>query len=392
MAGPIRVILWQGAVPTYRAPVWRMLSEHPDIDLLLLRGQTPDQRSVEVPGVRVEPVRLVRLPLGLDMYPSQWVRPRVGEADVAIVPWSSRSLSALWCISRCRRLGIGVVAWGHGAGKQSSSWRDRLRNAIGRRADVTMVYSRGVADQLTAGGGFDPARVRVAANSLDTRLARAARSAWSDESRLNAFRVEQRLDGPVILYVSRLIPSKRPELVVEVLAALRERHRGLKAVLIGDGPQREIVMRTADRLGVGDAVLLPGALFEEEQLAPYFCAADVFCYPRSIGLSLQHAFAYGLPVVTDDDAVSHGPEVEALVHEKNGLIYQRGDVGAMIEAVDRLLCDPALRARCREGAMEVIDPANPESFTAERMIEGFVGAIRAAYASAASRRGLRSGA
>lgn len=195
---------------------------------------------------------------------------------------------------------------------------------------------------------------------------------------LQAFRDRLKLDGPTLLFVSRLIPSKCPEMVVEVVGALRHRYAGLKAILIGDGPQKEAVLSSADRLGVRDAIVMPGAIYDEHELAPFFCASDVFCYPKGIGLSLQHAFAYGLPVVTDDDMLSHGPEAEALVHEQNGLVYRSGDSAGMAEAVGRLLHDRALWSRCSSNAAWAVDPKNPESFSAERMVDGFVASIRAA--------------
>ena len=39
-----------------------------------------------------------------------------------------------------------------------------------------------------------------------------------------------------------------------------------------------------------------GSIYDEIELAPWFLTADAFVYPENIGLSILHAFGYGLPV------------------------------------------------------------------------------------------------
>ena len=46
---------------------------------------------------------------------------------------------------------------------------------------------------------------------------------------------------------------------------------------------------------------------------PVDAQRHVVCYPVNIGLSLLHAFGFGLPVVTGNDIGSHNPGIETLL-------------------------------------------------------------------------------
>jgi glycosyltransferase involved in cell wall biosynthesis len=107
-------------------------------------------------------------------------------------------------------------------------------------------------------------------------------------------------------------------------------------------------------------------------------ASDVFCYPANIGLSILHAFGYGLPVVTGDDLASHNPEIEALVPGVNGLTFRHGDSASLAQSLARIFDDRALAASMHAAAHKTV----MEKFTVQRMVDGIEAAVR----YAASRR------
>ena len=91
------------------------------------------------------------------------------------------------------------------------------------------------------------------------------------------------------------------------------------------------------------------------------------------GVTILHAFGYGLPVVTSDDAQSHGPEIEALVDGVNGLLYADGDVSAFASKLERLLLDVGERRAMSQRAAEAV---GPNGYTIDRMVAGMADAIR----------------
>ena len=82
------------------------------------------------------------------------------------------------------------------------------------------------------------------------------------------------------------------------------------------------------------------------QLGPYYERAAVVCVPsrrEGYGFVAREAMAYGRPVV----ATAVGGLVDV-----SGVLVPPGDVGALREAIERLLADPQLRARTGAAARE----------------------------------------
>jgi N-acetyl-alpha-D-glucosaminyl L-malate synthase BshA len=145
---------------------------------------------------------------------------------------------------------------------------------------------------------------------------------------------------PVIVHVSNFRPLKRLDHVVEVFARVRAA-RPARLCLIGDGPDRPRVEAAVAARGLAADVEMLG---ERADLPALLRGADVFLLPsevESFGLAALEALSCGVPVVAS--AVGGLPEVVA--DGEVGFLRPVGDVGAMAEAVRRLLDDEALRRR-----------------------------------------------
>lgn len=296
--------------------------------------------------------------------------------DLAILPWDIRYLSLIPSLILARRRRMRCVLWGHGYSKSPGRVRDTVRNACGKMADAVMVYSRSIASQLIANDGFSESRVFVAQNAIDQRPIDVARAHWSCDSRsLEDFQSKWNLDPAcTVIFVSRLEPDNKVDLLINGLSTLRHTHNRAKLVIVGDGSDRRRLQRVVSRLGLDEHVIFTGSIYNEIELAPWMLSATLFCYPQNIGLSILHAFGYGLPVVTGDNIAGHNPEIDALQPDSNGLLFRDGDVHAMVSQWRRLMDDVSLRARLSVNAMTCVS----ESFTLSNMVNGFVGLIDAA--------------
>jgi glycosyltransferase involved in cell wall biosynthesis len=91
-----------------------------------------------------------------------------------------------------------------------------------------------------------------------------------------------------------------------------------------------------------------------------------------MGLSIHHAMAYGLPVVTDDDERTQTAEFEVLEDGRNGLLYRAGDANDYADKICRILEDPELRSRLSRRAAECIE----REHTLDRMVGNMESALR----------------
>jgi glycosyltransferase involved in cell wall biosynthesis len=135
-------------------------------------------------------------------------------------------------------------------------------------------------------------------------------------------------------------------------------------------------------------VEFPGAIYDDMLLAPWMLSASVFAYPVAIGLSVLHAFGYGLPVVTSDDIASHNPEIEGLRAGENGLLYRDGDIDDFASALNVCMTggeawdamSHAARATVLEGG----------EFSVDGMVNGIAAAVRDAVEHVAVQAATRS--
>jgi glycosyltransferase involved in cell wall biosynthesis len=155
---------------------------------------------------------------------------------------------------------------------------------------------------------------------------------------------------PVITFVGALTEQKRPDRFIHVVAALRARNLGFRALVVGEGPLGPEITPRARAAGVE----LLGASGE---VAEVLRGTDIFVFPslpRGEGMPgvLIEAGLSAVPVVAT--AV---PGVDAIVADgATGVVVDPDDFDGMVEAVASLLTDPerrqamgrAARARCCE--------------------------------------------
>ncbi|CEP68828.1 Glycosyl transferase, family 1 [Moorella glycerini] len=161
-----------------------------------------------------------------------------------------------------------------------------------------------------------------------------------------------------VVTVSRLVPWKRIDKVIEVIAGLD----GTGLVIVGDGPERGRLEKLATALGVTDRIYFTGARCKEETLA-FMAACDVFVL-NSIYEGLPHvvleAMILGLPVVAT--AVGGTPEVVEDGH--NGLLIEPARDISMLRKALLTMFRPYDRLRFIDGVQET-----STRFALERMID-----------------------
>jgi phosphatidylinositol alpha-1,6-mannosyltransferase len=167
------------------------------------------------------------------------------------------------------------------------------------------------------------------------------------------------VDGPLLVSVSRLVPRKGMDVLIDAAARLGADFPGLTVAIAGRGRDSE---RLAGRIAELDApVRLLGAVSDED-LPGLVGAADVFvmlCRNRWLGLEQEgfgivflEAAAAGVPQV----AGASGGAGEAVEDGRTGVVVRRPtDVGAVTRAVARLLVDPGLRATMGAASRERVE-------------------------------------
>ncbi len=170
-------------------------------------------------------------------------------------------------------------------------------------------------------------------------------------------------DGPLVLSLSRLVPRKGMDVLIDASVALADRFDGLQVAIGGSGRDRDRLQKRAKEAGAPVTFL---GRVPDEDLAAVYGAADVYamlCRNRwggleqeGFGIVFLEAAAAGVPQV----AGNSGGAAEAVVDGETGFVVDRpDDVDAVVDAIARILADDELRsameARGRARAIEEFD-------------------------------------
>lgn len=124
--------------------------------------------------------------------------------------------------------------------------------------------------------------------------------------------------------------------LVRAVAPLGDR---VRLVIVGDGPERDAIRGEAERLDMGDRVLLPGFIAEPHRYLGHFDIFALSSDSEQFPISLVEAMAAGLPV-----AATEVGDVRTIVSEGNRpFIVQPADEADLSGALRKLRDDPALR-------------------------------------------------
>ncbi len=155
-------------------------------------------------------------------------------------------------------------------------------------------------------------------------------------------------EGPLVVSISRLVPRKGMDVLVQASVLLARRHPDLTVAIGGGGRDHDRIQRLIDDTGA--PVRLLGRIEHDDMPALYGCG-DVFamlCRNRwggleqeGFGIVFVEAAAAGVPQVAGDS----GGAAEAVEDGETGIVVRRpADPRAVADALDELLRDPTRRA------------------------------------------------
>jgi glycosyltransferase involved in cell wall biosynthesis len=236
----------------------------------------------------------------------------------------------------------------------------RYRRDVLAAADLLLPTTERAREALLLEGA-DPDKIVVCPPGIDVERFATARTARppADGSHL-------------LLSAARMVWEKGHQDVLRALAVLRRRGRDdVRALLIGDGPERERLEGVVADLGLGDRVQLRASVPYAEMPALYAQASSlvlasipIWSWEEQFGMVLAEAMGAHLPIVTTRSGAI--PEVVG----DDATLVAPGD---WLELADALDAGPLAAA---PGTRRAPDPARLERFSvpaaARRLIDAYM--------------------
>jgi glycosyltransferase involved in cell wall biosynthesis len=375
----IRVAVVTNIIPNYRKSVYDLLFANKSIELTVYcQSVIPGMNLVTFCPPSVARVRILKSWTASHEGIS-WQHLPVKELwrnyDVLVFYGNPRILSNVLWATLFRFLGKPIIIWGQAHSYHASHLTESIRIAWWRWFRYLFVYTDREAELLRS-RGFHHQTVIGMNNGLDQPLIDSLSSQWPPQ-RLTSWRQAQGIasNTVILLSIGRLDPKCRFDLMVASLEYLAPKHSQLMWVVIGDGVEAKSLKTRVAALGLEPYVRWLGAIYQEELLSPWFLSAKILIHPGAIGLSLLHAFGYGLPVITHSNPKAHGPEFVAMQDGVTGSCFDAGDSKALTFAIENLLRNPQKTlAMGREARRRV-----RETYNVKVMSERFQAIVTAAY-------------
>lgn len=354
------VAIVQEFIPQYRVEFFAGLAgelERRGVALTVVAGRPGKEAALrrDAPSVPfVRPVANVRV--GKLVW--QPCLRSVSRADLVVVEHANKHVLN-WVLVAGRRVRrtprIGY--WGHGANLQAR--RRGVAEAV-KSWSVTLpdwwfAYTAGSADRVVS-RGFPRERTTTVQNSQHTTGGVPTGSTTRDPH--------------TAVYVGSLYREKRIGFLLEIASAAHRRCPDFRLVVVGDGPDRDVVESCREPF-----LEHKGALFGADKAAQ-LAGASVVLNPGLVGLSVVDSFAAQTPVVTEDSPF-HSPEFEYLGDGFNAVVLPHGaSAEDYAEALLAAMRDPAYLSRLRSGCAE-----SAGVYTLDAMIRNFADGVERALAA-----------
>jgi len=150
-------------------------------------------------------------------------------------------------------------------------------------------------------------------------------------------------DKQYLLYVGRLHPEKRVDILIRAMPAIAKVHPKAHALIVGGGHREQSLKALTKEVGAETCVTFLGFLPEEDVQAVY-SVSDIFVLPSLVeleGMVVLQAIATGNALLISDSTKS----ASRYLVDADGLLFKAGSADDLAKQALLMLNDPAMLAR-----------------------------------------------
>ncbi len=374
-APPARLLIVQPYVPAYRVPLFQRLRTELSangIDMRLAaaipRGDVAARGDSVTAEVADFTLHESELRLGGKTLKARHLKAslRSFEPNYVILEQAIKNLETYPLLAR--RLATGsprLALWGHGRSYsvQQSRVSAQLKQWLTRRGDWFFAYTETGA-QSVVDGGFDPKRITVLRNTIDTEQLGRDLLAITEVELADWMAANSLTPGRTALFLGGVDAHKGIDFLMEAARELAERLPGFTLLVGGAGARVDAVRAQEQETG---ATRYLGRLQGRDK-AMALRASDLMMVPEWVGLVAVDSLVAGCPIVTTDHP-SHSPEFDYLRADSNCVVSEHSV--AHVRAVEGLINNPV---RLERIALHAVEDA--AEYTMGGMAERFVHGVQ----------------
>jgi len=172
----------------------------------------------------------------------------------------------------------------------------------------------------------------------------------------------------IVLMVASFTAQKRHALALKICEAILAARKNVRFVFLGEGPEREGVMRKLKEAALEEYFVLPGHV---ENVDEYYRAADISMFTGhndGFGYTVLEAMSHSLPVV----AFASGGPAEIIKDGVTGVLIIETDVKKFVSSLMSLIDDSERRSLMGQSARQAVE----DEFSRDVWIEKVIDALK----------------
>lgn len=375
----IPVGMVQRSIPHYRVPLFEKLASESEFHWTFYCGRHDEVKNTglegSLVGLETKPIAQRTLWRNFVYQSGIPVNSSVHQALILDYGWTIVSNPLLF--ARARSAGIATIGWSKGISQRPDQPKSFMRRQYERASmslcDTLVVYGQMSRDYFID-LGFDPTRIFVAQNTVDTRTIASRREVADREARALAWQLGMDPNRPVVGFLGKISSEKGVDSIVGAFERVRLAGHDAQLLIAGKGPAvPQIEGMIAGSVYRRDIYRLqevpPGAE------AAVFRMMDIYASFAQAGLGVLEALASGVAIVATPE---HFPETELLHSGETAFLSSESTIEAFSFALGQALADVHLRHSIAQRGEAVV--------LARATLESMSGEIRSAVRAALKRR------
>ncbi len=238
-------------------------------------------------------------------------------------------------------------------------WHFLIDRRLEKCTQAITTNSEGVRD-FYVDHGIPAKKFVIIPNGIESTIVNESRPTINRVTAMKRLEVAE--NRKLILAVGRLWPQKRIRDLIwagELMGTLRQ---DTTLVIIGDGPQRDEMLRHRDAVSRPEFVRFAGARDDVQQLLPHADAFWIASEYEGQSNAVIEAMLAGVPVIASNIPGNR----DLVIDGETGCLFELGDEAKLVEKTNALLNNPALAGKIASAAKQRIE----SEFTITAMVDG----------------------
>lgn len=232
---------------------------------------------------------------------------------------------------RCYNSSAKILYWTHGWYGKESKLKAWIKKIYFNLADGVLLYGN-YARKLMIEHGISADKLYTIHNSLHHRQQVILRNKMKE---MSIYKNHFGNTSPVLLFIGRLTPVKKLDMLVEALRILTINGYNYNLVFVGDGSEKLALEQKVKSYDLESKVWFYGACYDEALNAELIYNADLCVAPGNIGLTAMHSLVFGCPALSHNDFKWQMPEFEAIIPGKTGDFFEYNDVNSLADTINK---------------------------------------------------------